>query len=187
MPQIIRNIALSSQNILFCPQTPLPEKRTVQRFKMCNIPSSKLASLPINFAHFLFFPFATAAIEWSIPGQRKGCDRTWQLPLSKHESRFGLCIIIAWRWAADEHGRATVSTKGVLQDTCHLAVPIGHIALLYKIWWMEIFSGHAERHYSFLLEGENLPKFPEVSKATLDFVLQVGLDGHWKVYTSERK
>lgn len=54
------------------------------------------------------------------------------VPLTKHQSGFGLCFIVAGGRAADEHGRATVPTQGVLQDTGHFAVPVGHVTLLPK-------------------------------------------------------
>lgn len=52
------------------------------------------------------------------------------LPLSKHQSRLGLGIVVAGGRAADEHGGATVSTEGVLQDAGHFAVTVRHMSFL---------------------------------------------------------
>lgn len=54
------------------------------------------------------------------------------LPLSKHQSRLGLCVIVAGGRAADEHGGATVPTKGILQDAGHFAVTVRHVTFLQE-------------------------------------------------------
>ena len=54
------------------------------------------------------------------------------VPLSKHQSRLGLCIVVAGGRAADEHGGTTVTTKGVLQDAGHLTVTIRHVSFLQE-------------------------------------------------------
>ncbi len=54
------------------------------------------------------------------------------LPLSKHESRLGLGIVVAGGRAADEHGGATVPTEGVLQDAGHFAVTVRHVSFLQE-------------------------------------------------------
>lgn len=56
----------------------------------------------------------------------------YSVPLPKHQSGFGLCFIVAGGRAADEHGRATVPSQGVLQDARHFAVPVWHVTLLPK-------------------------------------------------------
>lgn len=54
------------------------------------------------------------------------------LPLSKHQSWLGLCVIVAgWR-ATDEHGGATVPAEGVLQDAGHFAVTVRHVTFLQE-------------------------------------------------------
>ena len=58
---------------------------------------------------------------WSLQGY---------LPLAKHQSRLGLCVVVAGGRAADEHGGATVATEGVLQDAGHFAVTIRHVRFL---------------------------------------------------------
>lgn len=54
------------------------------------------------------------------------------LPLAKHQCGFGLHVIVAGGRAADEHGGATVAAHGVLQDACHLAVTVRHVAFLQR-------------------------------------------------------
>lgn len=54
------------------------------------------------------------------------------LPLSKHQSRLGLGIVVAGGRAADEHGGATVPTEGVLQDAGHFAVTVWHVTFLQE-------------------------------------------------------
>lgn len=54
------------------------------------------------------------------------------LPLSKHQSRLGLGIVVAGGRAANEHGGATVSTQGILQDAGHLTVTIRHVSFLQE-------------------------------------------------------
>lgn len=52
------------------------------------------------------------------------------VPLSKHQSGLGFGIIVAGGGAADEHGGATVPTKGVLKDAGHFAITVGHMRFL---------------------------------------------------------
>lgn len=60
------------------------------------------------------------------------CDLNPQrhLPLSKHQSWLGLSIVVAGGRAADEHGGATVTAEGVLQDAGHFAVTVRHVSFL---------------------------------------------------------
>ncbi len=52
------------------------------------------------------------------------------LPLSKHQSRLGLCVVVAGGGAANEHGGAAIPTQGVLQDAGHFAVTVWHVTFL---------------------------------------------------------
>lgn len=51
------------------------------------------------------------------------------LPLSKHESRFGLSLIIRGRRAADDDGSPAVATQRVLKNPGHLTVSVRNIGL----------------------------------------------------------
>lgn len=66
----------------------------------------------------------------ALPARRPRRGAT--LPLAKHQCGFGLHVIVAGGRAADEHGGATVAAQGVLQDACHLAVTVRHVAFLQR-------------------------------------------------------
>lgn len=51
-------------------------------------------------------------------------------PLSEHEGGFSFSLVVRRGRAADDDGGSTVATKGVLQNTGHLAVSVGDVDLV---------------------------------------------------------
>lgn len=76
---------------------------------------------PLSQVHYIIIIFSPKC---------ETAEPQMSVPLSKHQSRLGLGVVVAGRRAADEHGGAAVPAQGVLQDARHLAVTVRDVSFL---------------------------------------------------------